>query len=75
MHQIRVHLTSIWHPVVWDKTYGNKSLNHYLQKELWVARQLLHASKIEFTHYWNWKKMTLEARLKDDMKWFIEKIK
>lgn len=75
MHQIRVHLTSIWHPIIWDKTYGNKSLNHYLQKELWVWRQLLHASKIEFTHYWTWKKIKLEARLKADMKGFLEKIK
>lgn len=75
MHQIRVHMTSIWHPVVWDKTYGNKSLNHYLQKELWVNRQLLHAEKLEFTHYWTWKKMTLEARLKEDMKGFLDKIK
>ncbi|NDK07687.1 RluA family pseudouridine synthase [Candidatus Gracilibacteria bacterium] len=75
MHQIRVHMTSIGHPIVGDKTYGNKSLNHYLQKELGVGRQLLHASKIEFTHYGTGKKMTLEARLKDDMKAFLEKIK
>ncbi len=75
MHQIRVHLTYIWHPVIWDKTYWNKPLNHYLQKELWITRQFLHASKIEFTHYWTWKKITLEARLKEDMKNVLEKIK
>lgn len=75
MHQIRVHMTSIWHPIIWDKTYGNKSLNRYLLNELSISRQLLHASKIEFTHYWTWKNMTLEARLKDDMKSFLEKIK
>ncbi len=75
MHQIRVHLASIWHPVIGDKTYGNKPLNHYLQKELWIDRQFLHASRIEFTHYWTWKKITLEARLKDDMKNVLEKIK
>jgi len=74
MHQIRVHLASIWHPIIWDKTYGNKSLNHYLQKELWVSRQFLHASKIDFTNYGTWKKMILEARLKDDMKEFLEKV-
>ena len=75
MHQIRVHLASIWHPVIGDKTYGNKPLNHYLQKELWINRQFLHASRIEFTHYWTWKKITLEARLKEDMKNVLEKIK
>lgn len=75
MHQIRVHLESLGHPVIWDKTYGNKSLNHYLSKELLVNRQFLHASKIEFTHYGTGKKTILEARLKDDMKKFLEKLK
>ncbi len=75
MHQIRVHLSSIWNPIIWDKTYGNKSLNHYLEKELWVKRQFLHASKIEFTNYQTWKKISLEARLKEDMKDFLEKVK
>ncbi|MDD3302951.1 MAG: RluA family pseudouridine synthase [Candidatus Gracilibacteria bacterium] len=75
MHQIRVHLASIGHPIIGDKTYGNKSLNHYLQKELGVSRQFLHASKIDFTNYGTGKKMILEARLKDDMKDFLEKVK
>lgn len=74
MHQIRVHLENLWHPVIGDKTYWNKSLNHYLSRELLVNRQFLHASRIEFTHYWIGKRITLEARLKDDMKEFLEKI-
>lgn len=40
MHQIRVHLAAIGHPVVGDKLYGRKS-----DKAL---RQLLHAERVEF---------------------------
>lgn len=74
MHQIRVHLSNLWNPIIWDKTYGNKSLNHYLEKELSVKRQFLHAFKIEFINYQTWKIIKLEARLKDDMKEFLEKV-
>ena len=41
-HQIRVHLSSIGHPIVGDTVYGNKS-------EL-IARQALHAHKIAFEY-------------------------
>ena len=46
-HQIRVHLAAIGHPVVGDKVYGGR--RH--RKSQWnVARQLLHAWKLAFTH-------------------------
>lgn len=41
-HQIRVHLSSIGHPVVGDQLYGKKN------QELNVKRQFLHAQGIEF---------------------------
>lgn len=74
MHQIRVHLASIWNPILWDDTYGNKGLNYLFKKHFLVTRQFLHAWKIEFYHYGREKKMSLEARLKDDMKIFLEQI-
>ncbi|PAE13578.1 RNA pseudouridine synthase [Niallia circulans] len=40
-HQIRVHLSSINHPLAGDKLYGGKPMFH---------RQALHAAKIQFTH-------------------------
>jgi len=75
MHQIRVHLESIKCPIIWDKAYWNKSLNHYFEKEFQLKRQMLHAYKIEFFHYWRKKNMELQAKMKDDMKKFLEKIK
>jgi 23S rRNA-/tRNA-specific pseudouridylate synthase len=75
MHQIRVHLSHIWNPVIMDEKYWNKKLNSYIEKNYWFKRQALHSSKIEFFHYWMDKIVVLSANLKDDMALFITKIK
>lgn len=47
-HQIRVHFSSINHPLVGDKKYGNFGVNlEFSQKYKW-KNQFLHAYKIEF---------------------------
>ncbi len=45
-HQIRVHLKHIGAPVLGDAVYGNAGAN----KKFGVARQLLHASRLQFQH-------------------------
>ncbi len=42
-HQIRVHLTSIGHPIVGDALYGPK------KQPSWASRLMLHAASIEFS--------------------------
>lgn len=74
MHQIRVHLASIWCPIVWDNKYWNKKLNSYISKNYSLYRQALHAWKIEFNHPIKNKKMRLEAHLKKDLVEFINKL-
>jgi RluA family pseudouridine synthase len=74
MHQIRVHMADMWNPILWDKTYGDKSLNYYFAKNFWLNRQALHAWKIEFFHYTRNKVIKLEARLKKDLTLFLKKI-
>lgn len=74
MHQIRVHMSSIWNPILWDKIYWDKKLNTFFEKNYWLKRQALHAWKIIFFHYWKNKKMELEAKIKPDLKKFLEKI-
>lgn len=75
MHQIRVHLNSVWCPIIWDNKYWNKQFNTYISKNFWLSRQALHAWKIEFNHYERNKKMSLEAKIKPDLQDFINKIK
>lgn len=74
MHQIRVHLANLLNPIIGDKVYWNKSFNHYICQEFGFCRQALHAWKLEFFHYERNKKILLEARLKEDMKNFIDKL-
>ncbi|MCR4726751.1 MAG: RluA family pseudouridine synthase [Clostridia bacterium] len=56
-HQIRVHMKSISHPVVGDKTYGKAN------EKLAPYGQLLHAHKLVLFHPVTGEKMTFEAPL------------
>ena len=46
-HKIRVHFSSIGHPLVGDPMYG---ANPVMAKELGLERQWLHAMQLEFRH-------------------------
>lgn len=48
MHQIRIHLASIDHPVIGDRKYGDFELNRSIKKQFGLNNQLLHAYKIKF---------------------------
>jgi 23S rRNA pseudouridine1911/1915/1917 synthase len=49
-HQIRVHMAHIGHPVVGDATYGRKAGMGNPESQISVARVMLHAYKLGFTH-------------------------
>lgn len=66
-HQIRVHLSSLGHPLLGDKLYEGKA-------EL-IARQALHACEMIFTHPFSHERIRLEAPLPDDLKKLIDKLK
>jgi len=68
-HQIRVHLSSIWHSILWDKTYWNKNVNNEVYKKYGIDRQALHSYKLEF--FYNNKQMIFIWDLKNDMKKII----
>lgn len=74
MHQIRVHLASLWTPILGDNKYGNKPFNTYIAKNFWLERQALHAWKIQFFHYWKQKNQRLEAKIKKDLTKFINEL-
>lgn len=74
MHQIRIHLADLWHPIVGDKTYGNKKLNSYFSRHFKTNRQLLHASSIQVYNETSKKSMLFHAPYKNDFKQFIKKL-
>jgi len=61
-HQIRVHLSSIWYPIIWDKTYWNSKVNKQVATLFQLKRQALHAYFVEIDLYW--KKHKFVAPLK-----------
>ncbi len=67
-HQIRVHLSSINHPLVGDKLYGGSC-------SIYNEGQLLHAYRLTFTHPRSKKVMTLEAPLPDYFKNILDTLK
>ncbi len=69
-HQIRVHLSSIWYPIIWDKVYWNIKVNKEVNEKYGLSRQALHAFKLNFDLYWENK--TFFAPLKNDMQKIIK---
>lgn len=76
-HQIRVHLSSLGHPVFGDETYGGRNphsvnLSSNLKSQIKnlldeMPRQALHARVLGFIHPKTKEKMHFEAHLPEDM--------
>ena len=47
-HQIRVHLSSVDHPIIGDNKYGDYSLNKEIEKKYGFSNQFLVAYKLDF---------------------------
>lgn len=72
-HQIRVHMTSLGHPIIGDKLYFTKnSANLSKNLKANISRHLLHASKIKFIHPTTKKKITLYSEVPEDMQKIID---
>ena len=63
-HQIRVHMASLGHPVIGDRTYGSAK---------GLERQALHAQTLSFIHPISKERLTFESPIPFDMKQLIEK--
>jgi 23S rRNA pseudouridine1911/1915/1917 synthase len=60
-HQIRVHLSSIGHPLVGDPVYGQR------RPTLGLTRPFLHAAELAFDHPRTGRPMTFESALAGDL--------
>jgi len=68
-HQIRVHLASIWYPIIGDSVYWNPRVNKQVATLYQIHRQALHALELHFELYS--KNRSFYAPLKADMRAMI----
>ncbi|MGZ3757383.1 MAG: pseudouridine synthase [Mucilaginibacter sp.] len=68
MHQIRKHLSHVFHPIIGDRTHGCNKQNK-LFKERWeMTTMLLHAASLSFIHPVTRKQISIEAPLQQEFK-------
>jgi 23S rRNA pseudouridine1911/1915/1917 synthase len=84
MHQIRVHLKAVGHPVLCDKLYGLRAEFRLSEARapgageadaVLISRQALHAHRLTFEHPATGKPMTVEAPLPEDMRRTVEALR
>ena len=67
-HQVRVHMTSIGHPLLGDPVYGRaKSVHRELLNRLDFKRQALHAAELGFVHPVTRESLSFKSALPSDM--------
>jgi 23S rRNA pseudouridine1911/1915/1917 synthase len=84
-HQIRVHLSSINHPVFGDPTYGGREIVYGSSLPKMVSRtknlleimprQALHAKTLGFVHPHKKEQVRFDSELPEDMKALISELK
>ena len=83
IHQIRVHLSHIGHPVAGDHIYGGgyaRAIHDAPSVAVKAAlaalnRQALHAHTLGFAHPETEERQTFSAPMPDDMWWFLEELR
>lgn len=77
-HQIRVHLSSLGHPLLGDPLYGRKGRSGSIQDPVLkecvrrLNRQALHANRLAFDHPRTGERVQFEAPLPQDMQDVLE---
>lgn len=78
-HQVRVHMTSIGHPLVGDKVYGHPpkgaAQNEAVRAAYLFDRQALHSYKMSFVHPKTNRLMRFELPLPPDMRAVVDALK
>ncbi len=63
MHQIRKHMSHVFHPIIGDRTHGCNKQNKLFKDKWDMTTMLLHASQLNFKHPVIGEELTIEAPL------------
>ena len=76
-HQIRVHLSSIGHPIVGDALYGGvrRRVAPHLKALSRLERPFLHAAHLAFTHPTEDRPMVFDAPLPEDLQSVLDELR
>ena len=77
-HQIRVHLSSLGHPVVGDVLYGAHRELHGRERDgasLSLSRNFLHAAALQFNHPRTGELMSFSAPLPPELEAFLKELR
>ncbi len=66
MHQLRIHMNKISHPIVGDYKYGDRFHNRMFEHEFNCHNLFLHAHQLEFTHPVNAINISVKANFPED---------
>ena len=73
-HQIRVHLSSLGHPVVGDRVYGAPREAKGREGTIALARNFLHAGALELQHPRTGETLSFTRELPPELKQFLEQV-
>jgi tRNA pseudouridine65 synthase len=68
MHQIRKHMSHIFHPIIGDRTHGCNKQNKLFTEKWEMSTMMLHASQLVFKHPVTHQSIIIEAPLQDEFK-------
>ena len=74
-HQIRVHVSSLGHPILGDSLYGGPTEFRIGHAVIPIRRQMLHSACLQFTHPITGEKMKWESMLPADMASVLEMLR
>ncbi|WP_299121095.1 pseudouridine synthase [uncultured Tenacibaculum sp.] len=73
LHQLRIHMNKISHPLIGDPKYGDKNHNTMFIENFNCENLFLHAYSLTFKHPISNKEMILETKLPNDWNILFEK--
>jgi 23S rRNA pseudouridine1911/1915/1917 synthase len=76
-HQIRVHLSTIGHPVVGDALYGGvkRRVAGNVRPVTHLTRPFLHAARLAFKHPADGRRMEFTSPLPSDLQWVLDELR